>query len=103
MDSRFRRNEKNIGLLSSKNISEEQRMSSLFDPARRTVLAGAAALAVASVLPRRAYAADPLNVGLILPMSGPFASTGKQIDAAVKLYLKRNGDTAGGRKVNVIL
>src|SRR5438105_4576522 len=79
------------------------RMPHPFYPRRRALLAGTAALAVASVLPRRAYAAEPLNIGLILPMSGPFASTGKQVDAAVKLYLKRNGDTAGGRKVNVIL
>jgi branched-chain amino acid transport system substrate-binding protein len=43
------------------------------------------------------------KVGLILPMTGPFASTGKQIDAAVKLYLAQNGDTAGGKKIQVIL
>lgn len=48
-------------------------------------------------------AADPVKIGLILPMSGPFASTGKQIDAAVKLYIKTHGDTVAGRKVEVIL
>ena len=36
-------------------------------------------------------------------MTGPFASTGKQIDAAVKLYLAQNGSTVAGRKVEVIL
>ena len=46
---------------------------------------------------------NTFKVGLILPMTGPFASTGKQIDAAVKLYLAQNGDTAGGKKIQVIL
>ena len=36
-------------------------------------------------------------------MTGPFASTGKQIDAAVKLYMAQNGDTVAGRKVEVIV
>eukprot|EP01031_Cornospumella_fuschlensis_P050476 gene50476-61756_t len=46
---------------------------------------------------------EPFKVGLILPMTGPFASTGKQIEAAVKLYMAQNGSTVAGRKVEVIL
>lgn len=45
----------------------------------------------------------PFKVGLILPMTGPFASTGKQIDAAVKLYVAQNGQKVGQRPVEVIL
>ncbi|HEX2762029.1 MAG TPA: ABC transporter substrate-binding protein, partial [Rhizomicrobium sp.] len=67
------------------------------------ILAASAALVLASLAGAPAQAADPLKIGLILPMSGPFASTGKQIDAAVKLYIKTNGDTVAGRKVEVIL
>jgi branched-chain amino acid transport system substrate-binding protein len=63
-------------------------------------MAGAAALVA---LPRAAFAADPVKIGLILPMTGPFASTGKQISAACRLYLQRNGDTVAGRKVELIL
>ncbi len=44
-----------------------------------------------------------VKVGLILPMTGPQASTGKQIDAAVKLYMQQHGDTVAGKKVEVIL
>ena len=55
--------------------------------------------AVASI----ASAQEKFKIGLILPMSEPFASTGKQIDAAVKLYLAQNGDTVAGKKVEVIL
>lgn len=57
-------------------------------------LAGAATLAVA---------AEPLKIGLILPMSGPFAAYGKQIENGARLYLKQNGDSFAGRKVELIL
>jgi len=70
-------------------------------PRRRLVL-GAAALST-GLLPLSAFAADPFKVGLILPMSGPFASTGKQIEAAVKLYLAQNGATVAGRPLEIIL
>ncbi len=66
-------------------------------------LAAIAAIALASLAGAPAQAADPVKIGLILPMSGPFASTGKQIDAAVKLYIKTHGDTVAGRKIQVIL
>ena len=41
-----------------------------------------------------ALAADagPFKIGFILPMTGQSASTGKQIEAAVKLYLAQNGN-----------
>ena len=52
---------------------------------------------------RFAFAADPLKIGLILPLTGPFASTGKQIEAACRLYIARNGDTVAGRKVELIV
>ncbi len=65
---------------------------------RRTLVACALA---AVALP--ALAQDTLKVGLILPMTGPFASTGRQIDAAVKLYLAQNGNSVAGKKVEVIL
>jgi len=78
-------------------------MTQPFNPRRRSILgAGTAALA-GGVLPLRAYAADPVRVGLIIPMSGPFASTGRQIEAAVKLYQQKNGDSAAGRKVEILL
>lgn len=67
---------------------------------RRALLAGAAA---AGLLPTFAFAAPPLKVGLIVPMSGPFASTGRQIEAAVKLYQQQHGDTVAGRKIEIVL
>ena len=46
---------------------------------------------------------DAVKIGLILPMTGGQASTGKQIDNAVKLYMQQNGDTVAGKKIEVIL
>lgn len=57
----------------------------------------------ASALALTASAAEPLKVGLVLPMSGPFASYGKQIQNGVRLYLQQAGDTFCGRKVELIV
>ena len=46
---------------------------------------------------------EPFKVGLLLPMSGPFASTGKQLLAGVQLYLAENGSTVAGRKIELIV
>src|SRR5438552_18040978 len=61
------------------------------------------ALCLAVLGPLAAMAQQPLKVGLILPMTGPFASTGRQIDAAVKLYIEQHGATVAGRKIEVLL
>jgi branched-chain amino acid transport system substrate-binding protein len=70
---------------------------------RRTLIAAGAAALAGSALPLRVFAADPVKIGLIVPMSGPFASTGKQDEAAVKTFMKKYGDTVAGRKIEVIL
>jgi branched-chain amino acid transport system substrate-binding protein len=62
----------------------------------------AAAAAAAFVL-SPARAEDFVKVGLILPMTGGQASTGKQIDNAIKLYMKQHGDTVAGKKIEIIL
>jgi branched-chain amino acid transport system substrate-binding protein len=69
---------------------------------RRTLIgvAGAAAIAVASG--GAALAQETVKIGLILPMTGPIASTGRQIEAAAKLYMQQNGDTVAGKKVQLI-
>jgi len=67
------------------------------------VLKTLAGLACGLAVAGAAFAADPVKIGLILPMSGPFAAYGKQIEHGVKLYLAQHGDTYGGRKVELIL
>ncbi|MBX9738828.1 MAG: ABC transporter substrate-binding protein [Beijerinckiaceae bacterium] len=49
-------------------------------------------------------AAEPFRIGLILPMSGPFAgSIGRQVDNGLRLYLQRNGHEVAGRKIEIIV
>src|SRR6516225_1999569 len=72
------------------------------DTTRRRFLGALAATAPASSS-RLAWAAEPLKIGLILPLTGPFASTGRQVEAACRLYIARNGDTVAGRKVELIV
>ena len=50
-----------------------------------------------------AAAEEPLRIGLIVPLTGGQASTGKQLANAVKLYMSENGDTVAGRKIEVIV
>ena len=52
---------------------------------RRKLLAGVAVLS-ATLAAGGAFAQETIRIGLILPMTGPFASTGRQVEAAVKLY-----------------
>lgn len=69
---------------------------------RRTLLQ-AAWIAVAAATPIAAQAEDVFKIGLIVPMTGGQASTGKQIDNAIKLYIKKNGATVAGKKIEIIL
>jgi len=64
-------------------------------------LLGAAAIGALAHAPARAE--DTFKIGLIVPMTGGQASTGKQIDNAIKLYMKQHGDTVAGKKIEVIL
>jgi hypothetical protein len=74
-----------------------------FVRSRRRMLQGMVAAVAAGMFAVPALAADPLKIGLILPLTGPFASTGKQIEAACRLYMAKNGDTVAGRKVELIV
>jgi len=47
-------------------------------------------------------AQDAFKIGLILPMTGQQATTGKQIEAAARLYMAQNGDKVAGRKIELI-
>ena len=63
-------------------------------------MAAVAALALAS---SGAAAQETVKIGLVLPMTGQQASTGKQIEAAVKLYQAQHGNMVAGKKIEVIL
>jgi branched-chain amino acid transport system substrate-binding protein len=66
---------------------------------KRRLLAAAAALAFTAP----AWAQDTIKVGLILPLSGPFADYGMQIGNGAKLYMATHGDTVAGKKIELIV
>ena len=67
---------------------------------RRLFIAGTAA---AAVIRTPAHAAEIVKIGLILPMTGPFASTGRQVQAGINAYMALNGNSAAGKTVEVVL
>jgi branched-chain amino acid transport system substrate-binding protein len=67
---------------------------------RRAALAGALAL---QALPAAAQSQDVVKVGLILPLTGQFSSSGKQMLPGARLYIQQNGDTVAGKKIQLIV
>lgn len=47
--------------------------------------------------------AETLKIGMVLPMSGPFAAYGTQIQHGARLYLNQHGDTVAGKKIELII
>ena len=70
---------------------------------RRTILRCVAALFALAATGEPVRAEETIRIGLILPMSGPFASTGKQIATGASLYMQQNGDTVAGKKIDLIV
>jgi branched-chain amino acid transport system substrate-binding protein len=62
------------------------------------LLVAAAMLATAS----SANAQQTVKIGVILPYSGQFADAATQQDNAIKLFMKQNGDTIAGKKIELI-
>lgn len=74
---------------------------------KRTALRRLAAAGLALGLPLAWHApalaqGKPFKIGFILPMTGQSASTGRQIEAAAKLYMAQHGATVAGRKVELV-
>ena len=61
------------------------------------------ALSLSALGMARAFADEPFKIGLILPMTGQAASTGKQVEAGVRLYMAQNAGKIAGRTVELIV
>src|SRR4030088_2041762 len=59
---------------------------------------GAAMLAAAGTL----QAQGVVKLGLVAEFSGPFAQYGQQILGGMKAYMKQNGDTVAGKKIEIV-
>ena len=68
-----------------------------------TIKGAALALALAGSLGNAVAQDNTFKIGLILPMTGPFASTGKQLEAGARLYMAQHSDTVAGRKIVLVV
>jgi branched-chain amino acid transport system substrate-binding protein len=57
-------------------------------------------LAVATCIP--AVAQEPVKVGVVAPFSGPAGDYGKQMEAGMRAWLRINGDSVAGRRIQII-
>lgn len=69
----------------------------------QAVLIGATLTIAGLPVSSASAAEDSFKVGLVLPMTGPFASTGRQVENGVRTYLQQHGDEVAGRKIEVLL
>ena len=70
---------------------------------KRQVFMVIALVAVALTATQSVADVGTFKIGLILPMTGQLASTGRQIEAAAKLYMAQHGDTVAGKKIQLII
>jgi len=64
---------------------------------KRTII-GAVMLSAAGTL----QAQGVVKLGLVAEFSGPFAQYGQQILGGMKAYMKQNGDTVAGKKIEIV-
>ena len=64
-------------------------------------VAGLIAASVTIVTP--CFAEEVVKIGLIVPMTGPFTATGKQLVAGAKLYMQSKGDIVAGKKIELVI
>jgi branched-chain amino acid transport system substrate-binding protein len=67
----------------------------------RTFFAGLILCAAGIATP--GFAQDTVKIGMLVPLTGPFTSTGKQLVAGARLYMQLKGDTVAGKKIQLIV
>jgi branched-chain amino acid transport system substrate-binding protein len=71
---------------------------------RRTILKGVAATAASGIFAPAVFGQSVLKMGISLPMTGAgFNAVGRQLGAAIKLYMQQHGDTVAGRKIELTM
>jgi len=69
----------------------------------RSISMGLGALVALALWSSGSAADDVVKVGLILPMTGQQASTGRQIAAAARLFVEQNGAKVAGKTIELVL
>lgn len=49
------------------------------------------------------FAQNTVKIGFLVPLTGPFTSTGKQLVAGARLYMQLKGDTVAGKKIELVV
>src|SRR6185369_12960299 len=68
----------------------------------RRIATALACFAAALIAAASAHAQGTVKIGVVMSYSGQFADPGAQIDNGIKLYMKQNGDTVAGKKIELI-
>jgi branched-chain amino acid transport system substrate-binding protein len=63
----------------------------------------AAALAATALATTIANGQSAIKVGLVIPLTGQQTSTGKEIEAAARLYMSQHGSTVAGKTIELIV
>jgi branched-chain amino acid transport system substrate-binding protein len=77
---------------------EERSIKMQFQSWIKRAIIGAAMLGAAGIL----QAQGVVKLGLVAEFSGPFAQYGQQILGGMKAYMKQNGDTVAGKKIEIV-
>ena len=67
------------------------------------VIAGGLAIAATALGAGGALAQDVVKIGIVTPMTGTSGAVGREISAAVNLYMAQHGTTVAGKKIEVII
>lgn len=70
---------------------------------KRTLLQTAVACALLGASGLSLAQDNVVKIGLILPMTGQQASTGRQVEAGARLWMAQNGETVAGKKIQLIV
>ena len=70
---------------------------------KRTLIKALAAMLLAAQPLLASAQQAPFKIGFLAPMTGPFASTGWQMEQGLRLYMAQHGTTVAGRKIELIV
>ncbi len=70
---------------------------------KRTLIKALAAMPLAAQPLLASAQQAPFKIGFLAPMTGPFASTGWQMEQGLRLYMAQHGTTVAGRKIELIV
>jgi branched-chain amino acid transport system substrate-binding protein len=48
-------------------------------------------------------AQEPIKIGVVLPMTGPFSAVGREVADGAKLFIAQHGDVVAGHKIELII